>query len=163
MARVTEDPDKEVLCADVGVDHARSEETEETDTICDLLEDRTCGAERGGGDVASTPLVHDEREREVGGGDDAHAPVQGLAVLLGLPHLGDDGDEGGCAGGRDEDGDASSDTGGKGGQLGGDGIEADVGDAGRRSEGTRVGSHADDDDEDGDEDRCEALFRQSVL
>lgn len=85
-------------------------ESNQSNAVCDLLHHGSGASQRWRCDPLTAPFVHDETEREVGSGDQSHAPFDGLTVVSGVPHLGHDRKESRCSSARAEDGGGSSDT-----------------------------------------------------
>ena len=79
------------------VQRAAHAQAQQANAVPDLLHHRAGAAQRGGRNPLAAVPVHDQAERKVRGGDEAHAHGHGFGVLLRPPHLGHDGEEGGGA------------------------------------------------------------------
>jgi hypothetical protein len=103
MPRLPQHADKDILRAHMHKQRTTDTQPHEPNSIRDLLHHGAGAAQRGGRNPLAAVPVHDEREGEVSGGDDAHAHGHGFRVLLRPAHLGHDGEEGGGAGAGAED------------------------------------------------------------
>lgn len=84
MGGVAEDANENVLGGDVQVKAARYHKPNQTDAICDFLDQGAGGSERGVSDPFSAVGIYDECEGKVGGLYDGHAEVDGLVVVTGV-------------------------------------------------------------------------------
>jgi hypothetical protein len=85
-----EEPDKDHLGTDVGVDRDRDKETGQGDAIGDLLYQCARRPEGRVGEVLAAVVVDDDAGGEVGRRDDGLAGVDGPVVVLGPSHLTND-------------------------------------------------------------------------
>lgn len=80
------------------------QETGKSKAVAYDLHGRASRAEGGGSDVGSAVVVDDNTDRDVEGSHDGLADDQSAAIVGGLTHLGDDGEEGRGAGVCEDDG-----------------------------------------------------------
>lgn len=144
MRRVAEYPHKDVLGAGVIEERSRYDQTGQRKTKGDLFQQRPGAAERRRCHPGATPSVYDLGDGEVDGADDDVDDDNGLFVVLGLPHLGDDRQVSRAAGARDEYGRGGGHTRGERGVR--DGVPPEVVVAGGRGGGGAIAQR----DADGD-------------
>jgi hypothetical protein len=91
----------------VSVESGRDNQTRKSKTVADLLDGLTSGTQSRGSDISTAVVVDNNADNDVDNGDNGLAKDKSLLVVLGLTHLGSDGEEdGGTAVGKDEGGDS---------------------------------------------------------
>jgi hypothetical protein len=110
VSRLTQNADKDILCADVDIECTTDAKTDEADAVRNLLDRWSRAAERGRRDPLATVLVDYKTEREICGCNKAHAYIDGLRVFLGVLHLGHHRQESRCTSSGAEDRGSCSDT-----------------------------------------------------
>jgi len=93
VLRATKESNEEHFGADVGVDGHRDEQSRKSDSVRNLFDHDTSGAERGVGEVLPAVVVDNDADGKVSSDDESLAAEQGLVVVPGLAHLADDVEE----------------------------------------------------------------------
>lgn len=119
--RAAEQTDVDVLRRDVAVDHARDDDSRDSDAVGDFPHELPRGAEGGAGDGGAGVAVDDDGDDDVHCCVDALEEEEGFGVGGGVFEFGDEGEEGDVAGiGEDDVGDGQEAFGEGDGAGGGD-------------------------------------------
>lgn len=85
--RVSKESNEDVFCCNVKVDNRASKQSGQGNAICNHLDGLSGAAQSRTGHPLSAPGVDDQTESEIAGVDHGLRCVDGLLVILGVPHL----------------------------------------------------------------------------